>query len=85
MLTEAETKIHRLKSDCVPVMVILMILGHKWLENETWYLTQKIQDSLETKKKKQMNFATKCCPYWKISLTNLKTLAKFFPSINREL
>ena len=51
MLTQAEIKINRFKSDGVPVIVILTILGHNWVENETWYFTQKIQYSFETKKK----------------------------------
>jgi len=46
MLTQAEIKINRFKSDGD-----LTILGHNWMENETWYFTQKIQYSFETKKK----------------------------------
>lgn len=62
MLTQAEIKINRFKSDGVPVTVILTILGHNWKENETWYFTQKIQYSLETKKKNKRILAGNAIP-----------------------
>ena len=42
--------------------VILTILGHNWKENETWYFTQKIQYSLETKKKNKRILAGNAIP-----------------------
>jgi len=62
-------------------MVILLILGHNWLENQPWYSTQKIPYSFETKKKKQMNFARKCYPHWKYRLQTGKRWPISFHSL----
>ena len=42
-------------------MAVLLLLGHNWLKNETWFLTNK-QHSLETKIRKTMNFHRKDYP-----------------------
>ena len=62
-------------------MFILLILGHNWLGNQTWYSTQKIPYSFETKKKKQMNLARKCYPHWKYRLQTGKRWPISFHSL----
>ena len=78
MLREADIKINRLKSDCVPVVVILMSLGHNWLENQTWYLTGKIQDSSETKKKKSNEFCQEMLSILENIACKLESVGQFF-------
>ena len=43
-------------------MAVLLLLGHNWSKNETWFLTNKQQHSLETKIRKTMNFHRKDYP-----------------------
>ena len=59
----------------VNVAIVLLILDHHWLKNQTWNLFQNIRNSLETKKAKSKKFFP-----GKLSILTLGELLEYITS-----